>query len=278
MNLPSLKKIQNILTPYESNVYYSLYNYNRKQRKYMHNKLGTWVGNWVGTWGNNTVSVIHNGKNTKVISYRRKAIKLIMFDKIKTEPHFTKMFLESIHVITSKDLGAIICSPVYEYTLKEYVESNSLLTDSQITKCIREIGKCIVHMHSLSCYHNDIKPENIMCSGGKWILIDFGLTCNWDMINSDKFNMFFYSGTKHYMPPTLCSSYLADLSSLSYLFFLDKEKCFLLKDWYAFCKTCILCFPYYSSEFMICSKRFVRRVDVSRSDSFRLIQVLYLLI
>ena len=268
MNIPSIKKIQNILTPYESNVYYSLYNYNRKRRKHMYNNLGT--------WGNNTVLVIHNRKHTKVISYRKRAIKLIIFDKIKTEPHFTEMFLESIQVITSKDLGAIICSPVYEYTLKEYVESNSPLTDYQITKCIRETGKCMVHMHSLSCYHNDIKPENIMYFGGKWILIDFGLTCSWDMINSDKFNMFFYSGTKHYMPPAL-----SDLSNLSYLFFLDfmdKEKCFLLKDWYAFCKTCILCFPYYSSEFMICSKRFLRRVDVSRSDSFRLIQVLYLLI
>ena len=272
MNLPSIKKIHNILTPYESNVYYSLYIRNklRNRRKHVYNMLGK--------WGNNKISFIYNGTHTKVILYRGRAIKLIMFDKIKSEPYFTKMFLESINFIKSTDLGAIISSPVYDYTLKECVESNSPLTDHQIKKCIREVGKCMVHMHSLSCYHNDIKPENIMHFDGRWILIDFGLTCNWDMINSDKFNMLFYSGTKHYMPPTLCSSYFTELSSLSYLFFLDKEKCFLLKDWYAFCKTCILCFPYYSSEFIMCSKRFIRRVDVSRSDSFRLIQVLYSMI
>lgn len=249
MNLPKIKRINNLLTPYELNVYNSIYKVNTKRSVFTIPS---------------SVSILYSGKRVKVLLYKGKVLKLILFDKIQSEPFFTKMFLD-VDILISKNIGALISSPLYDYTLKHYVESNALLYNNDIQNCIKDIGKFMIHMHSLSCYHNDIKPENIMYYRGKWILIDFGLTCNWEMINGDDFSMFFFSGTKPYMPKAK-------------VLYSDREKCFFIKDWYAFCKTCILCFPYYLSEFMTYARMFVKCVDASNKDSFNLINTLYLLI
>jgi serine/threonine protein kinase len=72
---------------------------------------------------------------------------------------------------------AIIMFPIAERNLSEFLLDENATTLPQISKLAGWLG-CLIsavsYMHDHSCYHMDIKPQNILISGSHVILADFG--------------------------------------------------------------------------------------------------------
>ncbi|KAH8822012.1 hypothetical protein F5884DRAFT_746295 [Xylogone sp. PMI_703] len=72
---------------------------------------------------------------------------------------------------------SIIMYPVAERNLSEFLLDKDSTTLSQVSKLSTWIGcltSAVSYMHGHSCYHMDIKPDNILISGSHVVLADFG--------------------------------------------------------------------------------------------------------
>lgn len=86
-------------------------------------------------------------------------------------------------------------------SLNEYIEVCDRLPEETAVKYIKEIGKALSYMHRHNIAHLDIKPSNIMISkGGKAVLIDFGLSKQYDDNGIPESSTSIGGGTPGYAP------------------------------------------------------------------------------
>ena len=62
------------------------------------------------------------------------------------------------------------------------------LKEAQIIYILKDISTAIAHLHQANVSHRDLKIENVMLSGKKFKLLDFGSALKEQPIN-DPFNM-----------------------------------------------------------------------------------------
>ena len=82
------------------------------------------------------------------------------------------------------------CYYVMEYkdggSLREYVDGNGGVPESEAIEMIRKIGDALSYMHSCKMLHLDLKPGNVMMdSDGSLCLIDFGLSRHFENEESE---------------------------------------------------------------------------------------------
>lgn len=71
--------------------------------------------------------------------------------------------------------------------LSDYIKSKGLLSEDESIRIICLIAKAIKYIHSKNICHLDIKPENIMLQNDNPILIDFGLSRNYNDPNLEEY-------------------------------------------------------------------------------------------
>ena len=80
---------------------------------------------------------------------------------------------EIIDFVTTEPGG--IPLPLADTTLGKHLSEHSL-TVEQKDRAVRELTAAVGHMHQNGYFHLDIKPENILRKGDKWMLADFGIS------------------------------------------------------------------------------------------------------
>jgi serine/threonine protein kinase len=124
-------------------------------------------------------SKIHFARKTIRISPRRSASSLVQAQREVTALRRLK-HQHIINVLASYSWDghfAIIMFPVAERNLSEFLLDENATTLPQISKLSNWIGcltSAVSYIHGHSCYHMDIKPNNILISGSHVMLADFG--------------------------------------------------------------------------------------------------------
>lgn len=86
-------------------------------------------------------------------------------------------------------------------SLDDYIGNKLRLSESEAIQAIIQIGKAISFMHSKGMLHLDLKPQNIMRkSDGNYILIDFGLSKQYDENGNPESKTEVGKGTQGYAP------------------------------------------------------------------------------
>jgi serine/threonine-protein kinase len=89
--------------------------------------------------------------------------------------------LQHPHVLPLLDSGEAGGSPYYVMpyvkggSLRDLLDQKGKLAVAEAVEIIREIGGALEHAHENFLLHCDIKPENILLSGGHAVLADFGV-------------------------------------------------------------------------------------------------------
>lgn len=95
------------------------------------------------------------------------------------------------------------------YYAMEYMDGGSLderiakkhgLTQSEVLEYTRQIGAALSFMHQSGMLHLDVKPSNIMLQKGKAVLIDFGLSKQYDSNGVPESSTRVGGGTPGYAP------------------------------------------------------------------------------
>jgi serine/threonine-protein kinase len=93
-------------------------------------------------------------------------------------------------LIDAGDIVAIVMEYIEDLSLKQYLEKNKNLKDSEIKKLLTQMLTALEHIHDAGFVHRDIKPSNfLMCKKGVIKLTDFGIAKNVFDTNLD------YTGT-----------------------------------------------------------------------------------
>ena len=95
------------------------------------------------------------------------------------------------------------------YYVMEYIDGGSLddmiarhhgLPKADVVKCVRQIASALVFMHDNKMLHLDLKPGNVMINDGHAVLIDFGLSKQYDASGEPESSTTIGSGTPGYAP------------------------------------------------------------------------------
>lgn len=86
-------------------------------------------------------------------------------------------------------------------SLDDYIGTKGRLSENEVIRATKEVGAAISYMHSLQMLHLDVKPLNIMRKkDGAYILIDFGLSKQYDENGEPESNSSIERGTPGYAP------------------------------------------------------------------------------
>lgn len=129
--------------------------------------------------------------------------------------YYKKKFEEEArHIKTLRHPNIVKCSETFcanntVYFVMEYVEGESLssymarhgqLNEYQTLRFTRQIGSALATMHSHNMVHLDVKPSNVMIRGNQAVLIDFGLSKEYDDNGDAMTQSLISSGTNGYAP------------------------------------------------------------------------------
>ena len=66
-------------------------------------------------------------------------------------------------------------------SIQDYVKTHGPLTEDQAMECVRSIASALKYMHEEEhICHFDVKPANILFDDNRYVLIDFGISKNYD--------------------------------------------------------------------------------------------------
>ena len=60
-------------------------------------------------------------------------------------------------------------------SLRDYLERNGALDVADAVRCAIEVTEALVSAHAMGVVHRDIKPDNVLMSGGHAVVVDFGI-------------------------------------------------------------------------------------------------------
>ena len=95
------------------------------------------------------------------------------------------------------------------YYVMEYIDGGSLddmiarqhgLSEADVVKYVRQIASALAFMHDNKMLHLDLKPGNVMINDGHAVLIDFGLSKQYDASGEPESSTTIGSGTPGYAP------------------------------------------------------------------------------
>jgi TolB-like protein len=87
-------------------------------------------------------------------------------------------------------------------SLASKLEREKQLSIKETVQIVREVAEALAHAHSYGLVHRDIKPDNIMMSGGHAIVADFGIATAVSQAGGEKLTQTGMSiGTPAYMSP-----------------------------------------------------------------------------
>ena len=121
---------------------------------------------------------------------------------------------EALHIKALKHPNIVKCSETFRsnntvYFVMEYIEGESLsarvarlgrLSEHEALRFTRQIGSALATMHRNNMLHLDVKPSNIMLRGNEAVLIDFGLSKQYDDNGDAMTQSLISSGTNGYAP------------------------------------------------------------------------------
>ena len=85
-------------------------------------------------------------------------------------------------------------------SLDELINKKQGLPEAEASKYIRQIAEALSYMHKHKVLHLDLKPGNIMLSNGNAVLIDFGLSKQYDESGNPESSTNVGAGTPGYAP------------------------------------------------------------------------------
>ena len=92
------------------------------------------------------------------------------------------------------------------FIVMEYIEGEDLysiyrsLTNREKLSIVYDLAVTLYNLHELGITHRDIKPQNIIISGGRPIYIDFGFSCNAEYFD---YSCSKHMGTLRYADPSM---------------------------------------------------------------------------
>ena len=121
---------------------------------------------------------------------------------------------EALHIKTLKHPNIVRCAETFKanntvYFVMEFINGESLsnriarlgrLSESEALNITRQIGAALRHMHAHNMLHLDVKPDNIMMRGNEAVLVDFGLSKQYDRNGKAMTMTLITSGTNGYAP------------------------------------------------------------------------------
>lgn len=86
-------------------------------------------------------------------------------------------------------------------SLDEYIKEQNGLSESKTMKCFKGVASALSYMHENKMLHLDLKPSNIMLrKNGETVLIDFGLSKQYDENGNPESSTSIGGGTPGYAP------------------------------------------------------------------------------
>lgn len=85
-------------------------------------------------------------------------------------------------------------------SLDDLIKKNGSISEEEAVRYALQIGKALKFMHRQNMLHLDLKPSNIMLNGDKAILIDFGLSKQYDDEGNPESSTTIGGGTAGYAP------------------------------------------------------------------------------
>ena len=86
-------------------------------------------------------------------------------------------------------------------SLDDYIARNKGLEESEAIRIVKQIGSALSYMHSCKMLHLDLKPSNVMMKeSGDVVLIDFGLSKQYDSQGNPEASTKVGAGTPGYAP------------------------------------------------------------------------------
>ena len=121
---------------------------------------------------------------------------------------------EALHIKTLKHPNIVRSAETFKanntvYFVMEFINGESLsnriarlgrLSESEALNITRQIGAALRHMHAHNMLHLDVKPDNIMMRGNEAVLVDFGLSKQYDRNGKAMTMTLITSGTNGYAP------------------------------------------------------------------------------
>lgn len=91
-------------------------------------------------------------------------------DLFNTPPK--ELFMDLLGHSEPNDPAPCVVTEIAQYSLKQYLEDNSMLSMQEVQGISRSLVKAVAGLHAKSLVHLDIKPENVMYFGSSWKVID----------------------------------------------------------------------------------------------------------
>lgn len=121
---------------------------------------------------------------------------------------------EALHIKTLNHPNIVRSAETFKanntvYFVMEFINGESLsnriarlgrLSESEALDITRQIGAALRHMHAHNMLHLDVKPDNIMMRGNEAVLVDFGLSKQYDRNGKAMTMTLITSGTNGYAP------------------------------------------------------------------------------
>lgn len=121
---------------------------------------------------------------------------------------------EALHIKTLNHPNIVRSAETFKanntvYFVMEFINGESLsnriarlgrLSESEALNITRQIGAALRHMHAHNMLHLDVKPDNIMMRGNEAVLVDFGLSKQYDRNGKAMTMTLITSGTNGYAP------------------------------------------------------------------------------
>ena len=85
-------------------------------------------------------------------------------------------------------------------SLDDLIKKNNGLSEQEVLQYAVQIGKALKSMHNKNMLHLDLKPSNVMLHDGKAVLIDFGLSKQYDEDGNPESSTTIGGGTAGYAP------------------------------------------------------------------------------